>query len=78
MNNPLSFVASTQLFDVEAFTSFALQHETKYKIFYDSGMYWVSNWSVEQLIRDFKVSPDFKEAPFRFHDVGARGSASMI
>ncbi len=55
MHNPLSAVAHTYRFDPEKFEAFALANEDKYKIFEEFGKNWVSNWFVDDLIRDFRA-----------------------
>ena len=60
MHNTTRFVAKTHGLDVEAFNAFALKHKDKYSIYEDAGLYWVSNWFVDDLVRDFEDSQEFK------------------
>lgn len=60
MHNNTRLVAKTLGLDVEAFNAFALKHKDKYSIYEDAGLYWVSNWFVDDLVRDFEDSQEFK------------------
>lgn len=60
MYNTTRLVAKTLGLDVEAFNAFALKHKAKYKIYEDTGLYWVSTWVVDELVRDFEDSQEFK------------------
>jgi hypothetical protein len=58
MWNPVELVAKHHHIDPAALVDFAISRDSKYAIAIDTGTAMVSNWHVEDLLKDFKTEQE--------------------